>query len=91
METLIRDLIKEYIGAYSAVNKTESSWQEPLIGYANARDGLFIKLKDFVSPTHALSNDILNEAETIIAYFKPFQRDIVQSNIDGYSSNAQLG
>lgn len=58
-----------------------------MIAYANAFDNEFIKLKELVSPTHALPHDFLSNAQTVVTYFIPFNDDIVKSNInDRYSS-----
>lgn len=40
-------------------------------------------IKEIVSPSHALPNDLLPEAKTVVAYFIPFDDEIVKSNIEG--------
>lgn len=46
-----------------------------------------MKLKEIVSPTHALPYDFLPEAKTVVTYFIPFDDAIVKSNLSRkYSS-----
>ncbi len=59
---------------------TETRWKEPLIGFASAEDSLFPKLKEWVRPSHALPQDLLESAKTVIAYFLPFEDWIEKEN-----------
>ena len=55
-------------------------WRKPLVGFADAADALFERLKTAVRPSHAVPSDLLSGARTVIVYFLPFERDIVRSN-----------
>lgn len=59
------------------------SWRTPIVGFCAANDPLFNELKEAVSPTHALPQDLLPSAKTVIAFFIPFGKSIIKSNIDG--------
>jgi len=81
--------IKDYVQNYQEINKTESNWREPIIGFAKANDPLFHKLKEIVSPTHATPSELLDDAKAVIVYFIPFETRIVLSNIDEEESSRE--
>ena len=58
-------------------------WKTPLFAYSDAADERFLTLKSAVGPTHALPRDLLANAVTVVAYFIPFEEEIVKSNIQG--------
>lgn len=80
---VIEKLVKDYVAEYPDYHKTETNWQEPLIAYAQADDPQFAKLKQAVGPGHAMPHDLLADAETVVAYFIPFAKEIIKSNITG--------
>ncbi len=83
----IIQLINQYVIDYSQKKEICTKWREPVIKFADAGDGLFVKLKEIVGPTHALPADFLGDARTVISYFLPFDKSVVFSNINGkYSS-----
>jgi len=83
----MEQLITQYIKEYSSRKQNKNIWREPIVSFANTNDGMFIELKEIVSPTHLLPKDILEGAETVIAYFLPFDKSVINSNINGkYSS-----
>lgn len=61
----------------------------PLVCFAGAGDPLFPRLKDIISPTHALPADLLPGAETVIAYFIPFDPETEKSNRTGKFSSVR--
>jgi len=83
LETIIRQFVKRYPETIDVQTK----WKEPIVAYADAMDEMFYKLKDVVSPSHALPKDLLLEAQTVVAYFIPFDEDVVKSNIEGRESS----
>ncbi|WP_018248384.1 epoxyqueuosine reductase [Orenia marismortui] len=89
MKQKLKKLIKEYVKDYPAHKEVETEWREPIIKFADANDQGFIKLKEIIGPTHALPQDFLTDAQSVIAYFIPFDQAVVNSNIEGrYSSKA---
>lgn len=87
MKERIELLIKDYVEEYQKNEQIITSWREPLIKFADADDEIFYKFKEVVRPSHALPKDFLRSAETVIAFFLPFSREIANSNIEGkYSS-----
>lgn len=81
MKDKLENLIKTFIRECSQNHNTTTSWNEPLIAYADAFNEDFIKLKELVSPTHAMPHDFLSNAKTVVTYFIPFNGDIIKSNI----------
>lgn len=72
---------------FSLTNKSETSWRLPEVAFANANDPMFFELKKFVSPTHLMPADFIEDASTVICYFIPFEKHIVNSNTkEHYSS-----
>lgn len=87
MNSKIESLIKEYVSSYYETRDVQTKWEEPLVTYADSTDEMFSNLKNVVSPSHALPRDLLPEAKTVVAYFIPFHRDVIQSNIVGKESS----
>ena len=85
METLIVDFVE----SYREKNNPETIWRTPVVGFADAGDPLFSRLKKIISPTHAMPQDILPGARSVIAYFIPFSEDIVKSNSKGTESSRE--
>ncbi len=59
MNKKIEDLIIEYVKNYKTLKQTETDWREPVIGFADAGDQLFSRLKEIIGPNHALPTDIV--------------------------------
>lgn len=87
MKEKLKQLIKQYVKNYPERKDVNTKWREPIVKYSNANDEMFIKLKEIVSLTHVLPKDLLEDAQTVISYFLPFEESIANSNIEGkYSS-----
>lgn len=85
----LEKLIKKYVSLYQEKHHTVTGWAEPLIAYAAARDPLFRKMKEVISSSHNLPTALIANAQTVISYFIPFNKEIVLSNIkDKKSSEA---
>ncbi len=85
-EKIIRT-IKEFVKEYQNKENIKTGWREPLVNFADAEDDLFYKLKIAVSESHVLPKDILEGAKTVIAFFIPFKKDIIDSNVNGKFSS----
>lgn len=66
----------------------ETAWKPPIVGFADAADPLFGKLKHAVRPSHALPNDLLSGARSVIVYFLPFDASVARANHRGEFSSA---
>lgn len=76
-------LIRDFVGSYREEHGTETAWREPVIGVARADDPLFPKLREIVTPTHALPSELVAGAQSVVAYFVPFAEGIARSNRTG--------
>ena len=82
IETEIKSWLISFVNEFQRENEVRTEWKEPLIAFADPSDPLFLKLKEVVSETHALPNELMKNARTVITYFIPFKESIVQSNWD---------
>ena len=89
IQNSITNIIAEFPSHYRVANNTRTNWLEPVIGFADAEDPLFEFLKTIVSPTHALPNEIVPGAKSVVAYFVPFERRVNESNIPEEESSIE--
>lgn len=89
MKEQVESLIKDYVSRYQTRSNIETKWRVPLIAYADAEDQLFKKLKVLISSSHALPKDFLPDSQTVITYFLPFEKSIIESNIEGKESSRE--
>lgn len=61
----------------------EIIWDRPLVGFSDARDPYFSKLRELIRPDHHLPQDFLPEARTVMSWFLPFLPEIEKSNRGG--------
>lgn len=87
MNIELENIIKQFVRHYSETRDIQTKWKEPLVAYADATDEMFYILKEVVSPSHALPIDLLPDAKTVVAYFIPFDENVVKSNIGGKESS----
>lgn len=78
MKEIIENTIKRIIKENKP--RLNTAYRTPLLGFAAAGDPLFQKLKIAVGPGHLLPNDPLPEAATVLAFFLPFTRQLVENN-----------
>jgi hypothetical protein len=89
IQNRITQTIMEFPARYSNANNTRTKWLEPVIGFADTEDPLFEALKTIVSPTHALPDEIVPGAKSVVAYFMPFERYVNESNIPEEESSIE--
>jgi epoxyqueuosine reductase QueG len=76
MEQLIKDIISEKIRTSS--NRTR--YRSPLVGFSAADDPLFRQLRQVANPDHLLPEEMLPGAQTVIAFFLPFELELIKIN-----------
>ena len=81
--TTLRELLIGEIHTYEQEHQIKDLWLPPLVGVADAADPAFAQLKQAVGPGHAMPQDILPTARSVISYFVPFLPEVGASNIDG--------
>lgn len=87
MREQIQKLIVDYVEQYQEKHGTETAWRRPVVGFADADDPLFGTLKEVIGPNHALPSDIVPGARTVITYFVPFSKEVIDSNVEGEESS----
>lgn len=58
----------------------ESYWRDPLVAVASATDLLWGSLCEVVDPEHALPQDLLWGAQSVIVFFVPFEQRLGEEN-----------
>lgn len=78
----MKDLIVNTINRVITENQlgVQTAYRTPLLGYASAGNPLFQKLKTAVGPGHLMPADLLPEAATVLAFFLPFTKQLVENN-----------
>jgi epoxyqueuosine reductase len=72
----IADSIKGLVRERPAATR----YREPLVAFAPADDPRFLDLRRIVDPTHLLPSDLLPGARSVVAFFLPFERWVVEAN-----------
>ena len=59
---------------------TETRYRAPLLGFAAAADDRFETLANDVVPGHKLPEELLSGAKSVVSFFLPFAREVVEAN-----------
>ncbi|MHC4459249.1 MAG: epoxyqueuosine reductase, partial [Planctomycetota bacterium] len=73
-------MIKDFVLSYPGLHKVETKWRKPIIGFASAQNPLFGQFKNIIRPTHATPRELLTGAESVVAYFIPFEKGLHKEN-----------
>lgn len=58
----------------------EDFYRKPLVGFSSASDPLYASLKEVVGSHHLRPEEVLPEVKTIISFFLPFSKKVVEAN-----------
>ena len=83
MKDVMTREVKGFVHDYQRSGKCRTSRTDPLLAFAVADDPLFRRLKEAVSPSHCLPDDLQPDARTVISYFIPFEKGMAKSNRRG--------
>jgi epoxyqueuosine reductase len=61
-------------------SKNGSIYRDPLVGFGNPENPLFMQLKTIVDNDHLLPEDFLPGAKSVVSFFIPFKEDIIINN-----------
>ncbi len=73
-------LIKNIVARKTRMNSHRTRYRSPLVGFASADDPLFGQLRQVAHPDHLLPKEMLPDAKTVIAFFLPFETELVKLN-----------
>lgn len=59
---------------------TQTTYRQPLVGFASADDPRFRELRSVVDPSHMLPTDLLPGAQSVVSFFLPFAPWVVGTN-----------
>ena len=91
MKKAVIENIQNFVKNYQKDSNITTRWGVPVVKFASSSDPLFSQLSSVASPTHAVPQDFLPEAKSVIAYFLPFKKSISRSNINGQYSSDEWG
>ncbi len=89
MKRKVIEEIEDFVANYQLNECVSTRWGVPLVGFAAANDRMFKELRKLVGPTHAVPEDILAEAGTVISFFLPFPKEVSRSNIKDRKSSVE--
>jgi epoxyqueuosine reductase QueG len=89
MKRRVIEAIEKFVENYQQNENISTRWGVPLVGFAAGNDRLFKELRTVIGPTHALPEDILADARTVIAFFLPFPKTVTRSNIKERKSSTE--
>jgi len=75
--------ICETVASHGKSSGLGSMWRQPIVAFADAGDTLFLQLRQAVSPSHLMPEDLLAGAKTVICFFIPFTEGLVRDNMAG--------
>ncbi len=67
----------------------KNTWREPLVAAASAANPLFPKLREAVGPEHAMPEDLLQGARSVMVFFLPFQGWVGKENDEARGVSAR--
>ena len=72
--------IIEFISNKVAEVDEPGFYRRPLVGFSSAADPLYSRLKEIVGPHHLQPEAVLPEVKTLVSFFLPFSRLVVEAN-----------
>lgn len=76
MKQLIMDIINDTI----RTRGYRTRYRSPLVGFASASNPLFHRLREVANPDHLLPGEMLPGAQAVIAFFLPFDNELIRLN-----------
>lgn len=76
MKQIIMDIINDTI----RTGNCRTRYRSPLVGFASSSDPLFYKLRETANPDHVLPGEMLPGAQSVIAFFLPFDNELIRNN-----------
>ena len=89
MSLELEKVINEAISTFEAENGIKDFWEPPLLTALNADHPLIPGLKQSVSPDHLLPDGLLPGAKSIVIFFIPLAKRIIESNMEGETASEE--
>jgi epoxyqueuosine reductase QueG len=80
MERKLAAAVKDFIEESADKSEGREFFRKPLVGFSSADDPLYERAVKIIGPHHRRPRDFLPAVKTVISFFIPFQREIVQAN-----------
>lgn len=87
----IKQEIIEFIENSVLESKNKELFRKPIVGFSSADNPLYEELKEIVGAEHLHPKDILSNAETVVSFFVPFSKMVVNSNKEGSDVSREWG
>ena len=78
----LRILIENYVTAYPEKTGERNMWRKPILATAKADDRFDI-LPQIAAEDHALPQDLLPSAKSVVVFFVPFVKELAVENPKG--------
>ena len=78
----LRNLIQKFVRSYGNQPGTKNWWRDPLLATARI-DERFDVLPNIASDDHLLPTDLLPGARSLIVFFIPFTKELIEENTIG--------
>lgn len=88
-KNIIIDEIKTFVAKENAACSMGAIWQEPIVGFADAKGEYIGKLREVVHPDHQMPEEVIADAKAILCYFVPFEKWVAESNRNEGQSSPQ--
>lgn len=77
----MREKIEKFIIDYVMSHNDNELFRKPLIGFSSASDERYENIKETIGPHHLHPKEILPDCKTVVSFFIPFTKKIVEDNI----------
>lgn len=76
----MKEKIQKFITDYVLSHNKDELFRAPLIGFSSAGDERYKRIKEIIGPHHLYPTDILPTCKTVVSFFIPFTKKVVESN-----------
>lgn len=77
---MLKTEIIELIESMVDQNNQPGFYRKPLVGFSSAADPLYAQIKEIVGPHHLQPEEVLAEVKTLVSFFIPFTKKVVEAN-----------
>ncbi|MBQ6370600.1 MAG: epoxyqueuosine reductase, partial [Firmicutes bacterium] len=81
MKKEIEKHIRSFVAEYQKREDIATVWGEPIVGFADAWHPYIQALRETISPSHVMPQEVLPDCRIIVAYYVPFTRELARTNL----------